>query len=140
MFREEDKMQCLLEHIHLNVHSIEATEKFLSVAMPQFERRGGDSDSSYGAWVHLGNEDCYIALTELPGTKIPGSMRHIGLVTSKLDDMVKRLDEAGYQPADSSELETHPYRRRIYYIDDNGLSWEFVEYLTADASQRNDYS
>jgi len=108
--------------------------------MPQFERRGGDFDSSYSAWVNLGNEDCYIARTEVPGAKISGLMHHVGLVTSKFDDMVKRLNEARCQPADSSELEAHPYRRRIYYIDDNGLSGEFVEYLTADALQRNDYS
>ena len=73
------------------------------MAVPQFKRRGGDFDASYGAWVHLGPEECYIALTEAPGTEIPESMRHIGLVTSELDDMVKRLEGAGYKPADASK-------------------------------------
>lgn len=133
-------MQRLLEHIHLNVDSITATERFLLTAIPQFTLRGGGSEQGYRKWVHIGNEDCYIALTESPGTVIPDSIRHIGIVTEELDNLIERLHAAGYSASDSSEIDTHPHRRRIYYIDDNGLSWEFVEYLTSDVAQRNDYS
>jgi hypothetical protein len=133
-------MNILLEHIHLNVHSIEATEQFLLAAMPEFKRRGGNFLSGYGEWVHLGTEDCYVALTESPGTKIPQPIRHIGLVTENIDALIARMEKAGYQPSDRSEMHSHPHRRRIYFIDRNGLSWEFIEYLSFDVSRRNDYS
>ena len=133
-------MKRLLEHIHLNVDSIAATEQFLLNAIPDFKKRGGGNEAAYGKWVHIGDDSTYIALTEVPGTEIPDAFRHIGIVTKDLDGLVNRLGEAGFQPSDCSELDTHPYRRRIYYIDDNGLSWEFVGYLTAAVSQRNDYS
>ena len=51
-----------------------------------------------------------------------------------------RLAVAGMQPSDVSALDEHPYRRRVYYIDGNGLDWEFVEYLSEDLACRNDYS
>lgn len=133
-------MHLLIEHVHLNVDSIQATEHFLLVAMPHFKRRGGDYEKGYGSWVHIGNDDCYMAVTEVPGTQIPPAVRHIGLVTDNIDALMARLKKAGYLPSDSSELDTHPYRRRIYYIDGNGLSWEFIQYLSNDVSRRNDYS
>jgi hypothetical protein len=51
-----------------------------------------------------------------------------------------RLSAAGFEPADASALDSHPFRRRVYYIDGNGLDWEFVQYLSQDPAQRNDYS
>jgi hypothetical protein len=130
----------ILEHIHVNVNSITATVGFLEVAVPDFHFRGSGDAQGYGSWAHFGDENSYIAVTELPGAEIPPELRHIGLVVEDIEALMKRLDKARFEPADVSALDEHPHRRRVYYIDGNGLDWEFVEYLSGDEAQRNDYS
>lgn len=129
-----------LEHIHINVKSIAATEAFLKVALPELRRRGSGVVNGYGSWVHLGTEECYIALTEAANANTMPELRHIGLVVDDIEALINRLAQAGHKPADDSALDSHPYRRRVYYIDANGLDWEFVQYLSDDPAQRNDYS
>lgn len=129
-----------LEHVHFNVNDLEAAKRFVEIALPEFSVRGEGAEPAYGKWVHLGTDDSYVALTERPGTTLPESIRHIGIVTSELDRLITRLDAAGYKPTDRSELDSHPFRRRVYYLDQNGLSWEFVEYLSDVDGERNDYS
>ena len=130
----------ILEHIHVNVPSIAATEVFLRAAIPELERRGGGDAAGFGPWVHLGTESNYIALSEVAGSNPIVGLRHIGLVVSDIESLMARLAAAGFEPADASALDSHPYRRRVYYIDGNGLDWEFVQYLSPDPEQRNDYS
>jgi len=130
----------LLEHIHLTVASISETEHFLQAVSPEFVRRGGGNSADYGPWAHIGNETSYIALTEDPESNSMPELRHIGLLVQSVDELMERLALAGYQPADDSSLDTHPHRRRVYYVDGNGVDWEFVEYLSEQSSLRNDYS
>ena len=130
----------LLEHVHVNVDSIAATRDFLEVAVPEIVRRGGGDDPNYGSWFHIGTESNYIALTEKPGSKRAPTLRHIGIVVNDIEKLISRLAAAGHEPADASELNGHPFRRRIYYNDGNGLDWEFVEYLSDNINERNDYS
>lgn len=59
----------ILEHVHVNVRDLAATERLLRVAVPEFMRRGGGKDSPYGPWLHIGTADCYIALTEMRGAQ-----------------------------------------------------------------------
>jgi len=128
----------LLEHIHIDVRSLAETEIFLRTALPEIERRGSGNGAGSGRWVHLGSDDNYIALTEDAAAKPAASLRHIGMVVESVDQLMQRLAEAGFEPADAGSLNSHPYRRRVYYIDGNGLDWEFVEYLSDDLSKRND--
>ncbi|GJM14109.1 MAG: glyoxalase [Pseudohongiella sp.] len=130
----------ILEHIHLSVASIAVTERFLKLALPEYSRRGGGMDPEYGAWLHIGSESNYIALTEVKEIDPIEGLRHIGLVVSDLDALMNRLQAAGIEPSDDSAVNGHAHRRRVYYCDDNGVHWEFVEYLTEDPSLRNDYS
>ena len=130
----------ILEHIHVNVASIDATERFLKLAVPAYTPRGGGADPNYGKWLHIGTATNYIALTEVKGAKPVKSLRHIGLVVKDIDGLINRLRESGIDPSDASALDGHPHRRRVYYCDANGLDWEFVEYLSEDPGQRNDYS
>lgn len=51
-----------------------------------------------------------------------------------------RLSAAGFEAADASALDGHPHRRRVYYEDGNGIAWEFVQYLSEDPDECNDYS
>jgi len=130
----------VLEHIHVNVASIAATQRFLQHAIPQYSPRGGGKAQGYGDWLHIGNDSNYIALTEVKGAKPNKHLRHIGLVVDDVDALIERLRAAGIEPSDASALDEHPYRRRVYYCDENGLDWEFVEYLAEANEQRNDYS
>lgn len=130
----------ILEHVHLGVKNLATTEEFLSAALPGFSRRGSGYAEGYGNWVHIGGQDNYIALTETDVELDPKSLRHIGLVVDDIDAVIRRLEAVGRSPSDASALNSHPFRRRVYYRDDNGIHWEFVQYLSEDASQRNDYS
>ncbi|MEX0963576.1 MAG: hypothetical protein WDZ52_05985 [Pseudohongiellaceae bacterium] len=67
-------------------------------------------------------------------------LRHIGIVVDDVEALISRLQALGIEPSDSSTLDEHPHRRRVYYIDENGLDWEFVQYLCEQSSERNDYS
>ena len=130
----------LLEHIHLNVQSIAKTEHFLKAAVPELNKRGAGDVQGFGPWAHYGSDDCYIALTEAGNSRRIPELRHIGLVVDDIELAIKRLAEAGYEPADTSALDSHPFRRRVYYVDGNQVDWELVEYLSEDPQQRNDYS
>jgi catechol 2,3-dioxygenase-like lactoylglutathione lyase family enzyme len=130
----------ILEHIHLSVASIEATQRFLQLAVPEYSPRGGGFAQGDGEWLHIGTATNYIAFTEVEGAKSIENLRHIGLVVDDIDALIQRLRTGGIEPSDASALDEHPHRRRVYYCDDNGVDWEFVEYLSEDPDQRNDYS
>ena len=130
----------ILEHIHLGVKNLAKTEAFLSAALPEFSRRGSGYAEGYGNWVHIGEADNYIALTECDVELDHKFLRHVGLVVEDIDAVVRRLEASGHSPSDASALDSHPFRRRVYYRDDNGIHWEFVQYLVKDTAQRNDYS
>jgi hypothetical protein len=49
----------------------------------------------------------------------------------------ERLARAGYR--DSTVINDHPWRKRVYFFDPDGNDWEFVEYLTDDPEKRHDY-
>lgn len=49
----------LLEHIHLNVDSIAATEAFLKAAAPAFKRRGGGDAAGFGPWSRYYDGNLY---------------------------------------------------------------------------------
>ena len=59
------------------------------------------------------------------------------VVVDDLDAVAERLRSSGYKEGMSAM--DHPHRRRIYFFDDDGNEYEFVEYLSTEASERNDY-
>lgn len=130
----------ILEHVHLGVKSLAKTETFLKAALPEFSRRGSGYTEGYGNWVHIGGDDNYIALTETDVEPDSRFLRHVGLVVDDVDAVISRLEEVGQSPSDASALDSHPFRRRAYYQDGNGIHWEFVQYLSEDPAQRNDYT
>ena len=40
---------------------------------------------------------------------------------------------------DSTIDNNHPFRKRLYFHDSEGNDWEFVEYLSNNFDERNDY-
>jgi catechol 2,3-dioxygenase-like lactoylglutathione lyase family enzyme len=136
-----------LEHANITVQSIEEAKKFLGLAFPGFQVRGqGLLADGQGSWTHFGNDDTYIALQQ-NGNHSPHSgttytndgINHMGFVVDDMAELVERMGSGGYEPTDASSLDDHPYRRRAYFMDNNGFEWEFVEYLSAIPAEKNMY-
>ena len=66
----------------------------------------------------------------------PG-LNHMGFVVSEASEVARRLIEAGYEQG-ATYLD-HPHRHRYYFLDHDGNEYEFVEYLSDEPSERNEY-
>ena len=137
-------MTLKIEHANLTVHNVEAIAAFLKTAFPEFRvRREGMNDGR--RWMHIGTDDTYLALNEasaesaerwVPYSGKPG-VNHLGYEVDDADAIRQRLAAAGYK--DSTYPNRHPHRKRVYFHDPEGNDWEFVQYLSDDYAERNDY-
>ena len=137
-------MTTRLEHANLYVRDIDATTNFLRCAFLDFVvRREGVNEGR--RWAHVGNDDTYIALNQaseepaerwVPYTGKPG-VNHLGYEVEDANALRERMHAAGYH--DSTVPNDHPFRKRVYFYDPDGNDWEFVEYLSDDPAERNDY-
>ena len=138
-------MTARLDHANLVVRDLEGTLRFLQAAFPDFHVRGQGPDSSGSRWLHFGNDVCYLALHQarreaaepwVPYSGKPG-LNHLGFEVHDVEALRSRLREAGY--VDSTVPNAHPHRKRVYFHDAEGNDWEFVQYLSDDSAERNDY-
>lgn len=136
-------MTAQLEHANLIVRDIDAMTLFIQTAFPDFDIRGGGSKG--GRWLHIGNENTYLALSEAtrepaetwaPYSGKPG-VNHLGFVVDDVEQLRERMLAGGYR--DSTVSNHHPHRKRVYFNDPEGNDWEFVQYFSADPAERNDY-
>lgn len=137
-------MKVRLEHANLIVREFDAMVQFLSTAFPTFHvRRKGLNNGR--RWMHIGTDDTYIALTEasedaaeqwVPYSGKPG-VNHLGYEVDDVEALRKRLAAAGFR--DSTYPNNHRHRKRVYFNDMDGNDWEFVQYLSDDPIERNDY-
>jgi len=134
------------EHANLVVSDIEATLDFILTAIPHWSVRGQGNMEWHGKprrWLHVGDDDYYVTLNDdgegenrdLTGHQ-PG-LAHLGFVVDDLDGIVARLQAKGHRI--DIEGPEHPFRRNIYFLDPAGFQFEFVEYLSDDAGERNRY-
>jgi catechol 2,3-dioxygenase-like lactoylglutathione lyase family enzyme len=139
-------MTVRLDHANLNVRDVDATVRFLQTAFPDFRIRAEGKKWNGDRWLHLGNDLVYLALTQarseatekwVPYGAKPGT-NHLGFEVDDVAGVRKRLADAGYR--DTTVPNAHPYRRRVYFLDHDGNDWEFVQYLSDDPAQRNDYA
>jgi catechol 2,3-dioxygenase-like lactoylglutathione lyase family enzyme len=139
-------MNVRLEHANLLVRDVGATIRFLQTAFPEFRIRFDARLSDGTGWMHIGTDETYIALAQStvepenrwqPYAGVPG-VNHLAYVVDDVETLQKRLKAAGYQ--DSTPVNNHPYRKRIYFFDSDGNDWEFIQYLTDDPAKRHDYS
>ena len=143
----------MLEHINLRVPSIAKTQALLCAAFPDFRRRGSGYGPTYGYWAHIGNDDHYLAMSQrepfdeeqdetIPPYQYqqPYRLHHIAYTVDDVDALIKRLAAAGFEPDDTENLNDHPFRRRVYYLDGNGIEFEFVQYLSSKPEEKNDYA
>ncbi|KJG02011.1 VOC family protein [Photobacterium angustum] len=141
-------MKGYVEHINIQVSQPEKTIHFLLTALPKWTIRGeGKIDNWFGKpmhWYHIGDQDSYVAIGSGGKGQVPdwqgnaSGIKHVGIVVERIDDTVEKLMNAGYEIDHWSA--DHPYRRSVYFIDDNNLEIEFIEYFTDDCALRNDYS
>jgi catechol 2,3-dioxygenase-like lactoylglutathione lyase family enzyme len=133
------------DHANLTVRDLDATVQFLQTAFPDFRVRGGGTSPMGARWLHVGNDDGYLALNEastepaerwVPYGGKPG-LNHIGFEVDDVAAVRARLRAAGY--TDTTVPNAHPARTRVYFLDADGNDWEFVQYLTTDPAQRHDY-
>lgn len=133
-----------LEHANLSVADVEATTRFLITAFPEFRLRGEGHDSQGRPWRHVGTNDFYVALQAVPqrsGREPYGNatgLNHLGWEVEDVDALEARMRAAGYRP--NLRDDTHPARKRTYFLDADGYDWEFVEYLSDDPAERHDYA
>ncbi len=134
-----------LEHLNITVTNVENTIKFLQTAMPELKIRGGGQGIKTLEWVHLGTEKSYISIEDRgareKGPHIPykhPGLNHIGFVVANIEDLAKRMRQAGYREGEHNF--EHPHRKRMYFFDDDDIEYEFVEYLSESSDQNNDYS
>jgi len=139
-------MTIQLEHANLTVRDVDAAIRFLRTAFPHFRVRGEGRNGQGTRWVHLGDDSTYLALNQasvepagprMPYGGAPGT-NHLGYSVDDVEGIRQRLAAAGYR--ESTVPNRHPHRRRVYFYDDEGNDWEFVQYASDDPALRNDYT
>ena len=139
--------QDYVEHVNLTVKDLDRTVAFLLAALPSWRVRGQGTMPWFGKpmrWLHVGTDSSYLALQdggEGDGPDWTGpsvGTKHIGIVVPSADQVVARLAAAGH--AIDHWGGDHPFRKRAYFMDPDGLQFEFVEYLSDAPAERNDYA
>jgi len=132
-----------LEHINVNVSNLDNALLFFKTAFPEFQVRGGGAAQN-DKWVHFGNDYTYIAINEKKlehplrdKFKSPG-VNHAGFVVSDIDALASRMEENGFKRDYPKQVQK--YRIRDYFADADGNQYEFVQYLSDNVNERNDYS
>ncbi|ETO29561.1 hypothetical protein RFI_07562 [Reticulomyxa filosa] len=156
-----------LEHLNLTTRNIEETKDFLLTAFPHWRIRGQGviKNSSYSRkWMHVGDDVFYCALESaqsnesvlfrnkiknllihlhtyiIPYSRLPYSdpgINHVGFAVDDIDLLGKRLLKKGYKQGIIAE--DHPFRKRIYFYDNCGNEFEFIQYLSSSLIEKNDY-
>jgi len=138
-------MTVRLEHANISVKDIDGMIRFLQTAFHSFRIRRDETEPDGSRWVHIGTDDAYIALNQ--ATDVPAEdwtpyggkpgVNHLGFEVDDAEAVRLRLKAAGYR--DSTYPNAHPHRRRVYFYDAEGNDWEFVQYLSDNVAERNDY-
>ena len=136
-----------LEHANITVRNLDTALQFLQLALPTWQVRGQGRMDWFGKpirWLHLGTASHYIALqSEGEGATLDwqshaAGVKHLGLVVPDLAALQTRLTAAGH--ALDHPGGKHPHRRSVYYQMDGLVQIEFMQYLSDQTAQRNDYS
>ena len=131
-----------LEHANITVNNLEQAVTFFSTAFPHFKERGG-GESNGRKWIHFGDATTYIALNTSNQEKSiaknysSSGINHLGFVVQNVEQIAKRLLDAGYKRSFPKQVEK--FRIRDYFFDGDGNEFEFVEYLSENESERNYY-
>lgn len=128
-----------MEHANITVSNLNEAIQFFQTAFPSFKIRGGGE-----GWLHLGDDDTYLALnTGDHGKKVHPNyeefgVNHIGFVVNDVEGLAKRLSEAGYKRSYPKQVQE--FRIRDYFNDKDDNQYEFVQYLSDKYEERNSYN
>ena len=122
----------VVEHVNLTVSEPQRTARLLSSIFGWHIRWSGPAKDD-GQTVHVGTENSYVALytvanrtRENSGDYLSvGRLNHIGVVVSDLDEVEKRVIEAGFKPHNHGNYEPGA---RFYFNDHDGIEYEVVSY------------
>ena len=138
-------MKTQMEHANMHVQDVNAMLDFLKTAFTDFAIRFDSGEDDSERWVHIGNDDFYLAVYQasaeakekkLPYDGQPG-INHLGFVVEDAEQVRQQLLQAGF--SETTIGNEHPARRRVYFNDAEGNDWEFVQYFSDDPKERNDY-
>ena len=131
-----------LEHVNISVNDLNKSVLFFQTAFPDFKIRG-EGESNGKKWLHLGNQDTYIALNEsiekLTVVKdySKTGINHLGFVVKNVEEIANRLLAAGFKRDFPKQIEE--FRIRDYFADADGNEYEFVQYLSDKPNEKNKY-
>lgn len=132
-----------LEHANITVTNLQDAVKFFQTAFPHFKVRGGGNDMR--EWIHLGDDDTYIAINQAKQNEtIIGNsydligINHLGFVVQDVEEIARNLISNGYKRDYPKQVEK--FRIRDYFADADGNQYEFVQYLSEEAHERNSYN
>ena len=140
-------MPYTLEHSNLSVPDPQETINFLLTAIPHWKIRSNGVYSEFEPhvnWWHVGDENTYIAIQDDGDEKLEmyskrwTGIKHLGFSVPDLAALISRLNKKGY--CVSNESGPHPHRKGAYFHDRNGIEYEFIQYLSENPVERNDYS
>ena len=136
------KQKMYLEHINITVSDLKESIRFFQTAFPHFKIRGGGNGMR--EWVHLGDDDCYIAINQATENYEKASknydkigINHLGFVVQEVEEIAINLLQNGYKRSYPKQVEE--FRIREYFIDTDGNEFEFVQYLSELVEEKNSY-
>ncbi|MGI0117596.1 VOC family protein [Zooshikella sp. RANM57] len=128
-----------VESMNITVGDIQRSVHFLLVAFPHWTMRArGQYEWQNMAvyWVHVGDGSCNLAL-QSPAIEVynPQDMSEhntcLGFAVNSLPTLKSRLALGGYSIEYQVERAANQ-GMRVFYRDENNISYEFVEYATSD--------
>ncbi len=133
-----------LEHANITVGDLNKAIHFFTTAFPHFKVRGGGGGNGERKWLHLGEDETYVALNEAAKDQpqalqnyVTKGLNHLGFVVDDVEAIAERLLNAGYKRNYGKQIQQ--FRIRDYFLDDDGNEYEFVQYLSDKMEERNSY-
>lgn len=123
--------EAVLEHANITVRDCEASARLLQDLFGWRIRWQGPAMNS-GRTVHVGNDDCYVALHSPTNPHEAGApfvkgapLNHLGIVVPDLEATEARVIAAGLEPFSHAD---YAPGRRFYFFDRDGIEFEVVSY------------
>jgi len=124
--------QAVLEHVNVTVSDPEKTARMLCDIFGWRIRWQGDAIDK-GYTYHVGSDDSYVAVyfgkqaekLDLPTMHYVSGLNHIGVVVDDLNEIEKRVKQAGFTPYSHADYEPG---KRFYFTDHDDIEIEVVSY------------